>query len=511
MERTAPLVCILHAALFVTRTLAHTSHLSDVTAAPTRDPRTAVVRLLHGTPRCCTSSKSFDPNKTYFYVDRSVVTVIATFCAFWLLVFGLWLLCRRCLWSCQRASHFLSTRKLATSFRQRTCLAALMALALASVSLGTIGARRALHGGLRSAQHASISLGDHMQELDEIGSSLEASANEAVDLSLSLSCDDGQWEEAITASSQGLLAAASEIVDQTASAGDETDSWARHAARSRRWLDHALLIGNALLLATLLPATAYGTVLSRRWAIWVAARFCALACIVLSACVALEFGIAVELADFCREPDANFIALVTRRGDLDAAATELVSYYATCNGTNPLHDDIAYARSACLALNATLYQARFYCSSYESIERLQYLTDDSLRGIEDLVIFSGCTTINGDYQKLVHNATCRRFLNGLYALAVVHAFVLAALYLWLFFQSWVCETMLLEEEFWLLPHPEIFAVGSLQENNQNQDDAESGPQRGRNAEVPGFRSSESIAADMSGQRAGNQHFKQVRA
>lgn len=512
------LVALLHATTqYVTPILAQTSQSSEVTAAPTRDPRTTVVGLLRSTPRCCTSSKSFDPAKTYFYVDRTVVTLIAAFCAFWLVVFMLWLLCRRCLWSCQRASHFLGDRKLVASFKQRICLAALMGLALASFSLGTIGAHRVLNTALRSAQQASRSLGDQLSVIESTASALEASASETVDTSSSLSCDDASWEEAIEASSQGVLAGASDVSEHTASTGDEADSWSRRAARSRRWLDHVLLISVALLLATLLPATVYGTVLSRRWAIWVAARFGFFACIVLSLCVAVEFGFGVEIADFCRRPDANFIALVTRRGDLDTAATELVVYYATCNGTNPLNDDIFVARSASVALNATLNRAYDHCGPAAVIEQLQSLTDQSLSYIDNLEDLVACPPINREYQKFVHNATCRRFLNGLYTLAVVHAFVLAALYLWLFLQSWVCETMLLEEEFWLLPNPEIFAVGSYHENNQNRNNTEPGnirnPQRGGNTQVPAFRSSDSIPygnPNFSGQRAGNQQNKEVR-
>ena len=44
----------------------------------------------------------------------------------------------------------------------------------------------------------------------------------------------------------------------------------------------------------------------------------------------------MKLADFCVAPDANAVALLDRRLDVDADAAALAEYYVSCGGANPL-------------------------------------------------------------------------------------------------------------------------------------------------------------------------------
>lgn len=453
--------------------MSDTSYVYSATAAPTRDPReaTPVLSLLRSTPRlCCGSSKSFDASRPYYWVDTAVVVGVGGLCGACLVAHGLWLVCRRCVWSCQRSSHFLSKRKLQASFRQRLCAACLMGVALAGVAFGTVGAQGLLAGGLNRGRDAARDLEARLEEVEALCDETASFAVEAAELAALVTCESG--ESLVQSSANAWADAAVEARDQTESTSNEASLWSRRTASSRRRLDLGLLAFVGITHAALLPSTAYGTALSRRWALWLAARLGFALCVGIAALVALEFGVGVELADFCRRPDRHFVDLVHARAHLEVGAADLVAYYATCHGENPLGADVDAASTGLAALNATLAAVDQACAPKAAVDRIQALVDAAKPQLAHLRNLVDCPPINAYYQRLVHSATCKYFLSGLYALAVTHAAFLALLFLFLFLADWVCETILLEEEFWLLPNPEIFALGSYQYANTNQIDIE---------------------------------------
>lgn len=385
---------------------------------------------------------------------------VAAVCGFSLLVFVVWSICRWWLWSCRRSVHYLGKRKLEVSYRQRLCLAALTGTALAMLAVGSIGSQSVLDSSLRRAIDASRDLEDKLNLIETSTSELAEIANEVSRLADSIDCQDEQLEERFVELADEFQDAADSAAREIEDTGKEAGKWGDFASKVRRRLNLALLLVVAIVHLALMPATAYGTALSRRWSLWVASRFAFLICCAFSIFVAVEFAVGVELADFCRNPDQNFEQVILEHGNsLGQDAQDLVIYYSTCEGQNPIEDSLSDAAIAADALVEILDDLEASCTPTSVITRIQDQYASSVNLLEtELYQQIQCPPINKDYQKVVHTATCRHFLRGLYFIAIVHATVLATLFVFLFAINWVCETILLEEEFWLLPHPEIFTL-----------------------------------------------------
>lgn len=345
-------------------------------------------------------------------------------------------------------------------------LAALVAVGLTSLAVGTIGAQSVLDKSLRQATDSSRDLADKLNDVEDSTTSLSRYAGSISELSEFVQCDDSDLEDFLGEMADSFQEAAQEAAGSIEDTGKEADKWADRVAIGRRRLNLALLLVVAVVHVALMPSTAYGTALSRRWSLWVASRFAFLICCFLALAVAAEFAVGVELADFCRKPDQHFADVVRERGgNLGEEAQDLMIYYSTCEGENPLEDELAAALVAANSLSDTIDSLKATCEPTAVIDRIQFEVEASIQIIEnDLTQQIQCAPINRDYQRVLHTATCRHSLRGLYFLAIVHAFVLAALYVFLYATNWVCETILLEEEFWLLPHPEIFTVASYRSN-----------------------------------------------
>lgn len=432
------------------------------TAAPTRSPETTVLELLRATPRCCGSSRDFDASETWFYIDRSVLLGILLVSGAALVSYGVWAVCRRCFWCCQRPSHVLGKRELHVSFRQRVALASFVAFLAAGFAVGTIVAQQPLARALRLGASSSDGLSDKFDVVDDLASQLSAASDAIGELAAAAVCADPIEKEALVASAQLIDDSTDSVQDYTDDARVAARRASRSVARARGWVDGVLLL-TIIVVLLLLPWVLYGTALSRRWAITASSRQGFALCVVLSIVVAFEFGLAVKLADFCKRPDRNFVDLLEERVGLKDDSLDLVVYYVSCDGVNPLADDIAAARTGAVALNATL--ARVDCTPDAVIDELQRQTLVVIDLIDALVDAIACPPINDDYASLLRGAVCNRFLTGLYAVAVVHAVVAALLYLFLYAANYVNETILLEEEFWLMPHPEVFALSGYNDRD----------------------------------------------
>ena len=102
------------------------------------------------------------------------------------------------------------------------------------------------------------------------------------------------------------------------------------------YLDIALLVLLAFVVL-ILPCASYGALtksprLLEHWA----ARWACFVVACLAVLLAFEFGVLVKVSDFCVAPDSNFRDLVDRRIAISSADAELVDYYVSCGGANPL-------------------------------------------------------------------------------------------------------------------------------------------------------------------------------
>ncbi|KAJ8601646.1 hypothetical protein CTAYLR_009833 [Chrysophaeum taylorii] len=431
------------------------------TGAPTRSPETVIISLLRSTPRWWLgSSREFDADDSFFYIDRGTVASIGALCIFLLVCYTLWAVARHCLWACQRSSHQMQKRAIHTSYRQRLALSTWIVLAMAVFAFGTIYGHSLARSSLRAATDATDALYEKFRELDDLALELVDASTTVNTLIETVDCDESStWEELLEENAAVLEEEANDVRAQTDDVASAFRSVKRRTRRAWTWVDWALFLSVVAIIVSILPAAAYGMILSRRWAISLSSRFSYLMCAILVLLVALEFGVAVKLADFCRNPDRNVLDILETRANLGVEATDLVAYYVTCDGVNPVADDLIAAYADVQALNASLAEIRTSgaCVPESAIEALRVVCGDVNDALLELETAVYCPPINEEYSDLVHTAVCRKFLPSLYFFAIVHAIIAAFLYVFLYAANWVCETILLEEEFWLLPHPEIFA------------------------------------------------------
>mmetsp|Transcript_22428 Transcript_22428/g.29059 ORF Transcript_22428/g.29059 Transcript_22428/m.29059 type:complete len:534 (+) Transcript_22428:55-1656(+) len=454
--------------------------LYSETMAPTRDPETIVAALLRAMPRlCCDESQGFDASETYFYIDRSVTLGIV---GIWLVLMGIysiWALARRWCWSCQRSSRYLSKNPFKKSHRQRLALGIYTITAIVIFAGCTIYARRYFSRATNRGTSTSEELGDVFSELEDLSRELQDQGEYLDTVTLRIDCDDETAERAMRAAADILIDEADDILIQTQGTDATMTSATRRAKAIQNWLDLALVV-SVFIVALIIPSIIYGCILSKRWALNLASKTIIFIATALALGAAIIMGVGVSLSDFCWEPDLHFRNLVEEKFGLDDDAEQLLLYYTTCQGLNPISDDIITVQADILALNATVNTliAQDSCRPTSSLFSIRNSVNSISNTLDFMIAQLDCKHINDQYQKLVHSALCRSCLSGSYYLAVAYALVAAMLFVLLFAINWVCETILLEEEFSLLPHPEIFnltahahaprLISAANNNNMNQ-------------------------------------------
>ena len=202
-------------------------------------------------------------------------------------------------------------------------------------------------------------------------------------------------------------------------------------------------------MVLILPCAAYGGLtksprLLEHWA----ARWACFVVACLAVLLAFEFGVLVKVSDFCVAPDANFRDLVDRRIAISSADAELVDYYVSCGGANPLLAPLNNSLAEITFLDdaAALALATGACAPSESLEELRVLMAAADAQLDAVQTAAACDAVTPIYQDLVHDTLCRKFVRSLNSMLVSHAVVGVALYVFLYAANYVSETILLEAE-----------------------------------------------------------------
>merc|ERR1711871_1680758 len=158
-----------------------------------------------------------------------------------------------------------------------------------------------------------------------------------------------------------------------------------------------------------------------------------LVCLILTILIALELTMSVGIADFCAAgPDLSFKNIATEKLNLDGENFDLISYYISCEGANPLF----------ATMNAALQAGA--CSPTSDVRSLGSDSVSCLRTLDDIQQTIGCTSLNPIYQTLVYGLLCDDVVEGLYWLWTVQGTAAFMLYIGLFLISYTKEKVLLQ-------------------------------------------------------------------
>jgi hypothetical protein len=123
----------------------------------------------------------------------------------------------------------------------------------------------------------------------------------------------------------------------------------------------------------------------------------------------LYYIIQMYVADFCMDPSQNALKLVHSKN------TELVSYYASCFGTNPLFPSLHDITVSSLLLNRSITSLiDNECSGnpylIKALDALQYV-GSNISSIKDDVM---CEPIQEDYDNVFHDGICYYSFEGIF-------------------------------------------------------------------------------------------------
>ena len=304
-----------------------------------------------------------------------------------------------------------------------------------------------LHGGVNDLGDAFDAIDAQTASLDEIGTLRRSRRPGDRRGNLTHCCPQDSFEKLMMDASEDFAAAAADAAEIAADAATDANKLGSDSGNGR-WLDIALLVLLAFVVL-ILPCAAYGALtksprLLEHWA----ARWACFVVACLAVLLAFEFGVLVKVSDFCVAPDANFRDLVDRRIAISSADAELVDYYVSCGGANPLLAPLNNSLAEITFLDdaAALALATGACAPAQSLEELRVLMAAADAQLDAVQTAAACDAVTPIYQDLVHDTLCRKFVRSLNAMGVSHAVVGVALYVFLYAANYVSETILLEAE-----------------------------------------------------------------
>jgi hypothetical protein len=425
--------------------------LLDSTIAPTQTP-IDLVDQYHDTPRL-RESRSFDADEQYWYISFDVVISVLVCCFALLIFYGVYAYARKTCWRCQRAVEGSEQRQCCHTGRdasraQRVGLVVWLVIAVVVFAVLTVMTQHKLDNTLKNLHDGVNDLGDAFDAIDAQTASLDEIGVETLATAQEIFCVSQDFETLIQDASEDFAAAAADAAEIAASAATDANKLGSRLKGHGRWLDLALLVLLAFVVL-ILPCASYGALtksprLLEHWA----ARWACFVVACLAVLLAFEFGVLVKVSDFCVAPDANFRDLVDRRIAISSADAELIDYYVSCGGANPLLAPLNNSLAEITFLDdaAALALATGACAPSQSLEELRVLMAAADAQLDAVQTAAACDAVTPIYQDLVHDTLCRKFVRSLNAMGVSHAVVGVALYVFLYAANYVSETILLEAE-----------------------------------------------------------------
>jgi len=155
------------------------------------------------------------------------------------------------------------------------------------------------------------------------------------------------------------------------------------------------------------------------------------------ALIGIELTLSVLFADFCYAGPNDSIQDMSDKIFPEEAAN-VVSFYMTCTGTNPLeiHLNKTINALAVIGNETDYFYERFDCTAgaMATLHSTVALAEDTTSEMSDK---QSCATINDHYFNMVDEALCNKTISGLFELWATHLAAAAMLYACMFFTSHV--------------------------------------------------------------------------
>lgn len=173
---------------------------------------------------------------------------------------------------------------------------------------------------------------------------------------------------------------------------------------------------------------------ARRQRLLIAFSACVL--VILCPLIAFELTFSVVLSDFCVGLEGGDDSLMVMAKDYAPSSTlDLINYYGTCNGTNPVSNFLDIAADEILIINSTvadLKRLRLPACNDTSLSSMQTQSVAASGYIGDMSSNIGCNIINPFITDIFHKVVCSDVVNGVYKIWVVQLTCAVSLWVLLF-------------------------------------------------------------------------------
>ena len=149
------------------------------------------------------------------------------------------------------------------------------------------------------------------------------------------------------------------------------------------------------------------------------------------------------IGDICMDPTNYFVSLFP-----SGTSRDVISYYTTCEGTNPLQYDIGNATIYANELNSSIAYLQSACGNNPFVQDAIPDINNIIADVNSLVSQTDCQGIYNVWDEAINQGLCTYLFTGFYAMWITQFVISGSLYLTMCFSS---VLYLYFGFFWKLP------------------------------------------------------------
>lgn len=152
--------------------------------------------------------------------------------------------------------------------------------------------------------------------------------------------------------------------------------------------------------------------------------------LLITALVAAEVSLSVTFADFCYKTPDKALLLAADHAGLNGDPLDVIQFFLTCEGTNPLEPYIDDALTEMTDLNTTAYQVKsssIICDD-DAINDIIAGSKEVATSIVSIGSKISCSLINPIYTSVFYDIVCDDFVRGLFIMWSIQVSAAIVLY-----------------------------------------------------------------------------------
>lgn len=369
-----------------------------------------LIEWLHGFPR----EQGNDDYTADGEYGKSLVGVLTYVCAgSFLFIFLMWcvnlLSCCQCCRDKLPCCFAIFKNKPKTAGRTTILLFVLAALAATASYFG----RNEFNDAVEDMADEMKELGDSFNDLYADAVAMEASSDSITASVNTPACTVAATQSGLEGAATGLASAAATTESLLKGLGDDLYNYAEKMEEdAAEHINLGLMVVVGLVWLNVLLGIVATCTKGCRCDDCCVILIGSISLIVLMVLVSVEMTFAVAISDFCFKGPETSIGLLMN--------ADLINFYTTCNGTNPLDAQFEAAQSSLDTFKTTIDNNGADCDS-TLLASISTDTDASKASLTSMEATSGCGMLNPRFTGFLHDILCDEAVRGLFICFLAHA------------------------------------------------------------------------------------------